>query len=55
MTGTGKEVCAAFAVTGQRLRGVGPESDPQGSPEGAWSAGEACVRGQAVVDVAWEA
>lgn len=45
----------ASAVIGQRLAGVGPETDPQGSPEGAWSEGEACVRGQAAVDVAWEA
>lgn len=35
--------------------GVGPESDPQGSPEGAWNEGEADVRAQAAVDVAWEA
>lgn len=55
MTGTGKEACAVFAVTGWRLKEVGPESDPQGSPEGAWREGEASVRGQAVVDVAWEA
>lgn len=43
------------AVIGQRLVGVGPETDPQGSPEGARSEGEACVRGQAAVDVAWGA
>lgn len=45
----------ASAVTGQREEGVGPETDPQGSPEGAWSEGEACVRGRAAVDGAWEA
>lgn len=55
MTGIGKEACAASAVIGQRLAGVGPETDPQGSPEGALSEGEACVRGQAAVDVAWVA
>lgn len=55
MTGTGMEVCEASAVIGQRLVGVGPETDPQGSPEGAWSEGEASVKGQAAVDVAWEA
>lgn len=54
-TGTGKEVCVTSAVIGQGLAGVGPETDPQGSPEEAWSEGEACVRGQAAVDVAWEA
>lgn len=55
MTGTGKEVYAAFAVRDQRLMGVGPESDPQGSPGGAGSEDEACVRGQAAEDAAWEA
>lgn len=45
----------ASAVIGPRLAWVGPETDSQGSPEGAWSEGEACVRGQAEVDVAWEA
>lgn len=55
MTGTGKEACVASAVIGQRLAGVGPETDPQGSPEGAWSEDEACVRGPAAVDAAWEA
>lgn len=52
---TGMEACVASAVIGQRLAGVGPETDSQGSPGGAWSEGEACVRGQAEVDVAWEA
>lgn len=55
MTGPGREACAASAVIGQRLAGVEPETDLQGSPEGAWNEGEACVRGQAAVDVAWEA
>lgn len=52
---TAGEACAASAVIGQGLAGVGPETDPQGSPEGAWSEGEACVRGQAAEDAAWEA
>lgn len=52
---TGKEECAASAVTGHRLAGVGPETDPLGSPGGAWREGEACVRGQAEGDVAREA
>lgn len=52
---TGTEACVASVVTGQRLAWVGPETDPQGSPEGAWSEGVACVRGQAAVGVAWEA
>lgn len=34
----------AFAVIGWRLKGVGPETVPQGSPGGAWSEGVACVR-----------
>lgn len=55
MAGTGKEAYVASAVIGQGLAGVGPETDPQGSPGGAWSEGEACVRGRAAVDVAWEA
>lgn len=55
MTGTAKEACVTSAVIGQRLAGVGPETDPQGSPEGARSEGEACVGGQAAVDAAWEA
>lgn len=55
MTGTGGEACVASAVIGQRLAVVGPETDPQGSPEGAWSEDEACVRGRAAVDEAWEA
>lgn len=55
MTGTGKEACAASAVIGRGAAGAGPETDPQGSPEGAWREGEACVRGRAAVDVAWEA
>lgn len=55
MTGTGKEACVASAVIGQGVAGVGPETDPQGSPEGALSEGEACVRGQAAADVTWEA
>lgn len=55
MTGTGKEACEASAATGQRRAGAGPETDPQGIPEGSWSEGEACVRVRAVVDVAWEA
>lgn len=55
MTGTGKGACVASAVIGQGLAGLGPEIDPQGSPEGAWSEDEACVMGQAVVGVAWEA
>lgn len=45
----------ASAVIGQRLAVVGPETDPQGSPEGEGSEDEACVRGRAAVDVAWEA
>lgn len=53
--GTAKEACAASAATGQRWVEVGPESDPQGSPEVAWSEGEACVAGQAARDVAWGA
>lgn len=52
MTGTGKEACAVSAVTGRRWVGVGPETDPQGSPEAAWSEGEACVKDQLAVDVA---
>lgn len=52
---TGKEVCELSAVTVQKLAEAGPETDPQGNPEGSLSEGEACVRGQAVVDVAWEA
>lgn len=55
MTGTGKEACAASAVTGRRLAGVGPESDPQESPEEARSEGEGCVRGQPAVDAALKA
>lgn len=55
MTEAAKEVCVTSAVIGQRLVGAGPETDPQGSPEGARSGGEACVRGQAAVDVAWGA
>jgi len=55
MTGTEREASAASAVIGQGFEGVGPETDPQGSPEGAWSEGEACVRGQAAADGAWEA
>lgn len=34
MTVTEKEVCEPSAVIGQRLAGVGPETDPQGIPEG---------------------
>lgn len=45
----------ASAATGQRLTMTGPETALQGSPEEAWSEGEACVRGQPAVDVAWEA
>lgn len=55
MTGIAKEACATSVVIGQRLAGVGPETDPQGSPEGARSEGEACVRVQAAADAAWEA
>lgn len=55
MTGTEKEACAASAVIGQKLVGVGPETDLQGSPAGAWSEGEACVMGQAAAGAAWEA
>lgn len=55
MTGTGKEACEASAVTGPRLAGAGPETDPRGIPEGSWSEGEACVRGPVAADVAWEA
>lgn len=55
MTVAAKEVCVTSAVIGQRLVGVGPETDPQGSPEGARSEGEACVRGQAAVGAAWGA
>lgn len=40
----GQGVCVAFAVIGWRLKGVGPETVPQGSPGGAWSEGEAYVR-----------
>lgn len=43
------------AVTGQGSEGVGPETDLQGSPEGAMSEDEACVKDQAAVDGAWEA
>lgn len=42
----------AFAVIGWRLEGEGPETVPQGSPGGAWSEGEACVRVQPVAGVA---
>lgn len=55
ITVTEKEVCVASAVIGQGLEGGGPETDPQGSPEGAWSEGEAGVRGQAAEGVAKEA
>lgn len=41
ISGIGKEACVAFVVTGQTLEVVGPETDPKGSPEGAWSEGEA--------------
>lgn len=51
----GKGVCVASAVIGQGLEGEGPETDPQGSPEGAWSEGEAGVRGQAARGAATEA
>lgn len=49
MTGTGKEVCVASAATDQIWVGV---ADPQGSPAGAGHVDEACVMGQAEVDVA---
>lgn len=55
MTGTGKEACAASVVIGQGLEEEGPETDPQGSPAGGWSEGEACVKVQAAVDVVREA
>lgn len=55
MTEAAKEACVTSAVIGLGLGGVGPETDPQGSPEGARSEGEACVRGQPALDVAWEA
>lgn len=53
--GTGKEACEPSAVIGQRPVGAGPEMDPRGIPEGSWSEGEACVRGQAAAGEAWEA
>lgn len=34
MTGTEKEACEPSVVIGQRPAGVGPETDPQGIPEG---------------------
>jgi len=55
MTGTGTEESAASAATGHTSAGAGPETDPLGSPEGAWREGEACVGGQAAVDVEREA
>lgn len=48
-------MCAASAAIGQKLAGVGPETDLQGSPAGAWSEGEACAMGQAAAGAAWEA
>lgn len=55
MTGTAKEAYVTSAVTGQTTEGVGPETDLQGSPEGARSEGEACAKDQAAADGAWEA
>lgn len=53
--GAGTEVCVTWAVIGQGLAMVGPETDPQESPEGAWSEDGACVMGQAARGEAWEA
>lgn len=52
-TDIGREVCVASAAIGQRWEEEAPETEPQGSPGGAWSEGEACVRVRPAGGEAW--